>query len=243
MRTIGDELLSRLGLLAKAPKVIVDVGCALGEMSTALEARYPEATVLALDCDAGLLEASSATHRLQADAAALPLASGSVDWVIAHGLLPWVETWAPVIEEWRRVLRPGGVLMLTTFGPDTLRECTPRVNTPWPVRIDMHDLGDSLIQAGFEEPVLDVRHFTVRYQSLEKLETDLAGMGLAGLMVLSSVSSVSSAAESGAFNVIFECIFGLCFLGEGARERVGEVSVSLAGLRASLRNRDGREFS
>lgn len=231
MRSIGDELLSRLSLLAASPKIILDVGCALGEMSTDLAARYPAATVLALDADAGLLQASNAVNRVQADAAALPLADGSVDWVIAHGLLPWVETWAPVIEEWRRVLRPGGVLMLTTFGPDTLRECTPCVNTPWPVRIDMHDLGDSLIQAGFEEPVLDVRHFTVRYQSREKLETDLAGMGLAGLTVL------PRSTESGAFGITFECIFGLSFVGERSRGRAGEAIVPLDSLRASLRHR------
>lgn len=235
MREIGDELLSRLSLLAQPPKVILDVGCALGEMSTQLEALYPDATVVALDQAAELLQASPAKHRLQADAAALPLASGSVDWVIAHGLLPWVETWAPVIEEWRRVLRPGGVLLLTAFGPDTVRECVPRVDTPWPVRIDMHDLGDSLIQAGFEEPVLDVRDFTVRYSSLAKCEADLAGMGLVGLTVLAPGAGEAEG-RAASIEVSFEIIFGVSFIAtvEEAQARLGEARVSVDSLRGTL---------
>lgn len=171
-------MLSRLACFSRSPKVILDVGCGLGEMSEALAKHYPEATIISLDLDHALLQAIGVGHLVQADAAALPLKSGSVDWVVAHGLLPWVETWTPVIEEWRRVLVPEGVLILSALGPDTLRECEPKVNTVYPVRVDMHDLGDILVKAGLLEPVLDSAHFTIRYQALSRLEADLSGMGL-----------------------------------------------------------------
>lgn len=176
-RQTGDEMLSRLACFTVKPKVILDVGCGLGDMSAALAKLYPEASIISLDLELALLQAGDAASPVQANAAALPLKTGSVDLVVAHGLLPWVETWTPVIEEWRRVLAPAGVLMLSALGPDTLRECEA-VNAIYPVRVDMHDLGDILIKAGFLEPVLDAAHFTIRYQALSRLEADLSGMGL-----------------------------------------------------------------
>ena len=176
-RQTGDDMLSRLACFTLKPKVILDVGCGLGEMSAALTKLYPEACVISLDLEHALLQAAELSAPVQANAAALPLKTGSVDLVVAHGLLPWVGTWTPVIEEWRRVLVPEGVLMLTALGPDTLRECEA-VNATYPVRVDMHDLGDILVKAGFLEPVLDAAHFTIRYQTLSRLESDLTGMGL-----------------------------------------------------------------
>lgn len=183
MRQTGDEMLARLSCFTLQPKLILDIGCGLGEMSAALAKLYPGARVISMDADQAMLEAGLAPHRVQAGAGALPLRSGSVDLIIAHGLLPWVETWTPVMEEWRRVLRPAGVLMLSALGPDTLRECQPKTSTPplWPVRVDMHDLGDILIKAGFLEPVLDVANFTIRYSELSRLEQELSAMGLPGL--------------------------------------------------------------
>lgn len=169
-------MLQRLACFSQKPKVILDVGCGLGEMSEALAKLFPEAKVISLDLEFALLQANG--YSVQASAAALPIKTGSVDWVVAHGLLPFVETWTPVIEEWRRVLAPEGVLMLTALGPDTLHECEAKVNTVYPVRVDMHDLGDILVKAGFLEPVLDSAHFTIRYQALSRLEADLSGMGL-----------------------------------------------------------------
>lgn len=201
-RQTGEDMLSRLACFTLKPKVILDVGCGLGEMSVALATLYPEAQVLSLDLEHALLQASHAALPVQADAAALPFKTGSVDLVVAHGLLPWVSTWTPVIEEWRRVLVPEGVLMLSALGPDSLRECVTSGDSPYPVRVDMHDLGDILVKAGFLEPVLDAAHFTIRYQALSRLESDLTGMGL---------PQFTCKPSSEGLQVTFECIWAHTF--------------------------------
>jgi malonyl-CoA O-methyltransferase len=82
----------------------------------------------------------------------------------------------------QRVLEPGGLLMFSTLGPDTLRELraalpqqgdTQRVH-PF---IDMHDLGDALLQAGFADPVMDMEMLTLTYASLDELFADLRTTG------------------------------------------------------------------
>lgn len=241
MRQTGDELVSRLSLLTLQPKVILDVGCATGELSLALKERYPEAVIISLDLDHGMLAHGRPACPVQADTQALPLRAESVDLVVAHGVLPWVGEWAPVLKEWRRVLRPEGVLMVTALGPDTLKSCYAKDPTPWPVRIDMHDLGDALIQAGFHEPVLDVRDFNIRYTDLSRCETDLAGMGLVGLSLDLNAFTVTARGvtpPSGRHNLEFEFIFALTFaphLRDGFSDDDGVTRVPLDALRAALR--------
>jgi len=96
-------------------------------------------------------------------------------------MLQWCDP-DPVLAEFRRVLSPGGCLTLTSYGPDTLRELRtawaavevrPHVN----LFIDMHDLGDALVRAGFAAPVLDVERYTLNYADVPALLRDLKSIG------------------------------------------------------------------
>jgi malonyl-CoA O-methyltransferase len=87
-----------------------------------------------------------------------------------------------VFRECRRVLKPGGLLTFTTFGPDTLVE----LRRAWAAAdghthvnrfIDMHDLGDALVRSGFAEPVMDVERFTLTYAEVRDLMRDLKAIG------------------------------------------------------------------
>ena len=118
---------------------------------------------------------------LCADATRLPLADASVDLVFSNLLLPWCDPDA-LFAELRRVLAPRGLLTLTGLGPDTLKE----LRAAWAavdghVRvaefIDMHDLGDALVRAGFAAPVLDVERYTLRYTDVRGLAADLKATG------------------------------------------------------------------
>lgn len=100
---------------------------------------------------------------LAADTHRLPLPDACADLIWSN--LAWHQFADPeaVLAEWYRVIRPGGLLMLSAFGVDTLRGLPGLAAGlgPFP---DMHDIGDALVAAGFAEPVMDVERITLGYQ-------------------------------------------------------------------------------
>jgi malonyl-CoA O-methyltransferase len=168
--------------------VVLDAGAGTGHASRALKRRYPKATVVALDSSLEMLKVGGKQQswlrpfgRVCADAQALPLADGSVDLILSNLMLQWCDPDA-VFAEFRRVLRPQGLLSFSAFGPDTLRELRTawgQVDTHSHVHqfIDMHDLGDALVRNGFAAPVLDVERFTLQYLDVRKVAADLKATG------------------------------------------------------------------
>ncbi|WP_319380451.1 malonyl-ACP O-methyltransferase BioC [Thiomicrorhabdus sp.] len=120
---------------------------------------------------------------INADAYRLPFANGSVDLIVSNLMLQWCDDPDAVFKEFRRVLRPEGMLMFTTFGPDTLSELRQAWLQADPQNehvnrfIDMHDLGDALIRSGFGQPVMDVEHFTLTYEKPIGVLKDLKAIG------------------------------------------------------------------
>ena len=185
----ATRLLDRLALFALEPAVVVDLGAGTGRVGRQLAALYPDAAVLALDISRPMLECAGSTGavRLVADAHRLPCAAASVDLVLANLLLPWV---APdrVLAECVRVLKPGGLAIMTTLGPDTLvelRRAWASVDEFIHVHgfIDMHDIGDLASRAGFVEPVIDVDRLTLDYADAAGLVGDLRAAGVANSAV------------------------------------------------------------
>ena len=188
-KRVREDLLERLDLVRIAPAVVLDLGAGTGHATQALKRRYRRAQVLALDLSLGMLQAAAAQRRwLQrfdrvcADALCLPLKDASVDLVFSNLLLQWCDPLASALAEVRRVLRPGGFFAFSSFGPDTLRELRsawssvdgdPHVSA----FLDMHDVGDVLVQAGFAEPVLDVERITLTYPDVLSLVRDLKTIG------------------------------------------------------------------
>jgi len=180
-----SRMLERLALFRLEPKSVLDVGAATGAGSAALVALYPEAHVIAVD--ASLPMAWQAAKKapeaavFAGDAHELPVEDHSVDLVFANLLLPWVDPQV-VLREFARVLRRDGLVMFTSFGPDTLlelRRAWSTVDEQIHVHgfIDLHDLGDLTARAGLSEPVMDVDRLQIRYSSLTDLIADLRGTG------------------------------------------------------------------
>jgi malonyl-CoA O-methyltransferase len=189
-RQVRDELLGRLDVLRMQPAAIVDLGAGTGQGTIALKRRYPGSRVVAMDLAPGMLQQARKRQtllrrfdRVVADAAALPLGDATVDMIFSSLMLQWCNEPDRVLRECRRALRPGGVLHFTTLGPDTLVELRRSWQAADPAHahvnrfIDMHDLGDALVRAGFAEPVLDVERYTLTYDDARQLMRDLKDIG------------------------------------------------------------------
>lgn len=188
-REIADRLLERLDYVRLEPRRVLDLGCGTGYAIPPILRRYRGAQVIALDFALSMLQRARRRGGwlrrplcLCADAETLPLAEGSVDLVISNATLQWCNAPEQTFQECLRVLRPGGLLMFTTFGPDTLKELRAAWSeidgyshvSPFP---DMHDLGDALVRSRFADPVMDAERLTVTYERLTDLMADLKGVG------------------------------------------------------------------
>jgi malonyl-CoA O-methyltransferase len=185
---VREDLLQRLQLVTLVPHVVLDAGAGTGHASRALKRLYPKAQVVALDSSLQMLKVAGKQQswlrpfeRICADAELLPLRDGSVDLIISNLMLQWCNPDA-VFAEFRRVLKPSGLLSFSAFGPDTLRELRTawgQIDAQCHVHqfIDMHDLGDALVRNGFAAPVLDVERFTLQYLDVRKLAADLKATG------------------------------------------------------------------
>lgn len=186
---VAARLLERLELIRLQPARVLDLGCGTGQCAAALAARWPQARIVALDAAAPMLTVARARGLpdvLAADAQALPLASGSTDLVLSNLMLQWCEAPA-VFAEVMRVLRPGGLWLFSTFGPDTLGE----LRAAWAQAdagahvhafTDLHDLGDQLLAAGFADAVMDAERLTLSYGSLDALLAELKALGAANAL-------------------------------------------------------------
>jgi malonyl-CoA O-methyltransferase len=186
---VGEELFERLELFDFNPALILDLGAGTGRFSGRLKRRYRRSRVIALDLAPGMLR-EAARHqrwlrrfdRVCADAAQLPLSSASADVVFSNLMLQWCAPPDGAFAEVRRVLKPQGFFTFSTLGPDTLmelRDAWGEVDARTHVNrfLDMHDVGDALMRAGFTEPVLDVERLTVTYVDVGSLMRDLKSIG------------------------------------------------------------------
>jgi malonyl-CoA O-methyltransferase len=205
LREAGMNMLARLDLVALQPRRILDVSCRTGFCTQQLRERYPNADIFAVDPDAAMLEyAQQAAPALSvdwicADSAKLPLRGQAVDLIVANLCVPWCVDLKKLLREWRRVLRPEGLLMFTSLGPDTLVELQAQ-DVRLPHFPDMHDLGDELVQAGFADPVLDVEHFTLQYRNWEQL--------LYELRVTKMIDTLPAPSDVPPLAVTYEVVYG-----------------------------------
>jgi len=259
-REVCDRLLERLDYMALQPARVLDVGTGTGYGLAHLHARYAEAELCALDIAPAMLAAArarlpqptwtqralarvmsrsnEAAHMLCADMGRLPLAANSVNLVWSSLALQWAHDLEATFKGFHRVLAPGGLLMFATFGPDTLKELraafseiddAPHVNH----FIDLHDIGDMLIHAGFSSPVMEMEMLTLTYGDLKTLMRDLKGIGAhnaaadrrRGLLGKSAWTRLERAYESqrleGRLPATFEVIYGHAWAGDKTQREDG----------------------
>lgn len=197
-RLTADEMLSRLPFLAIKPENVLDLGCGTGRNLSQLQKHYPKARIWAVDIAEAMLKYARrqqgrdtllskwlpgrvAAPFIAGDAEMLPFADNSFDLVFANLTLQWCDPTASFLEL-QRVLKPGGCLMFSTLGPDTLTELrqawatvdeSPHVNR----FLDMHDVGDAMTRAAFGDVVLDVDMQRFHFASIKAVMRSLKDLG------------------------------------------------------------------
>ncbi|MBY6204372.1 malonyl-ACP O-methyltransferase BioC [Halomonas denitrificans] len=187
---VADRLIERLDGLRFQPNTVLDLGAGPGRQARVLADRFGDADVVAMDLALPMLHRARREAgwrgrrfaRVAGDAHALPLADASVDLLYSNLMLQWCDDLPAVLNGLRRVLRPGGLLLISTFGPDTLaelREAWARVDEGEHVHrfTDVQTVGDALVRSGFMEPVLDTDWLTTTYRSPRDLLDELRSIG------------------------------------------------------------------
>jgi len=204
-REIGKRLIERLELIKFTPQTILDVGAGTGFISRGLDKFYKKSRVLSMDIAPRMLQVARSKSGwlnnswinkcfgnqayICGDAEFLPFADNSVDLIISNLTLQWCGELERTFAEFKRVLKPEGLLMFSSFGPDTLKE----LRESWRMAdtntdsnqesmhvndfIDMHDMGDALLRAGLSDPVMDVDNITLTYSDVYQLMRELKALG------------------------------------------------------------------
>lgn len=218
-REVDGRMQERLEFIRLAPGLILDLGCSCGGSVAGLRQRFPAAWLFGLDAEPAMLRQVKGMPVVTARAQSLPLRAESVDLVWSNLLLHWLEERASALAEIRRVLKPGGLFLFSTLGPDTLKELRgafPEGHSPLLSFTDMHIWGDLLVDAGFDAPVLDREDLTLSYQTfsglLEELRRSSAGLvpGRGGLTTAGHWRQVAAnyPHRAAAWPVTLELVFG-----------------------------------
>jgi malonyl-CoA O-methyltransferase len=193
-REVCTRALERLDLVKLDPGAIIDAGCGTGFAAPGLHKRFPRATLVGLDIAPAMLQRSRSripgwkkwigSNRevfVCGDNERLPIRSACVDMLWSNLAFQWANELTAVFAECQRVLRPGGLLIFTTFGPDTLKELRTACAGDGKIHvnrfIDMHDIGDMLIGSGFADPVMDMEYLTLTYTDVHSLMRELKAIG------------------------------------------------------------------
>lgn len=260
-KEVGNRLFERLDYIKLKPDVILDAGAGTGHFVSALSKKYKQSQVIGLDLAVPMLKKVRKRGRfwrkpgcICGDLESLPLADKSVDLIFSNLALQWVNNLEMVFKECLRVLKPGGLLMFTTFGPDTLKE----LRASWSVVDemthvshfpDMHLVGDALVSARLADPVMDVEHISLTYGEVSSLMRDLKTLGASnmsaersrGMMGKDRMSAMKAAYEAhrvdGRLPASYEVVYGHAWAPESMPQTQvsGETRVPLTVLQSKSR--------
>lgn len=266
---VARRMGEKLEVILLQPDLLIDWWSALGAGAGLLEAAYPKARQLRVEPDAAWAERSRAqarrpwwtSARWNGGAVEVALESDAIapgaGLIWANMMLHAVVDPVALIERWHGLLRVDGFVMFSCLGPGTLRELrTLYARLGWPAPtpgfVDMHDLGDMLVQAGFADPVMDQETLTLRWPSATALLAELRGLGgntapdrAAGLRTPRWRARLEHelaalAAPDGSIGLSVEVAYGHAFKA-APRLRAGEATtVSLDDMRAMVRSSHGR---
>lgn len=241
-KEIAKRLTERLDYIKHSPKTVLDAGSGTGFVTQDLLKRYPRSSVIALDIAYSMARKSQQQGgwfrkplAVCADAEKLPLKPESIELLISSLMLQWSNDLKQTLSGFHSVLAPNGLLLFSTFGPETLREMRESWatvdNVPHTSNfLDMHEIGDALLQSGFINPVTDMEMITMTYANVRQLMRDIKQIGASnthserskGLMGKQKLKAFEAAYEQFKTNeklypASWEVIYGHAWVGEGLK--------------------------
>lgn len=172
---IATRLLAKFPDLNISPQRILDLGCATGQQTSQISKLFPAADVIGLDIAYDMVKFASNKNKgtyVCTNAINTPFANQIFDVVFANCIFPYIPDINLLALELKRILKPNGVLLFTSYGPDSFAPIQVHSHN----YIDMHDLGDILHNVQFY-PVLEMEKLYFTYNSLNDLTDDLIQSG------------------------------------------------------------------
>lgn len=260
---VSRRMADRLPVIRLQPARVLDWWSHTGGSAQELRTAYPKAQRLQLEPDAAARTAplQRATPwwtlpRLRG-AAPLPLLQaqlqpGCADLVWANMGLHRVDDPQQAFQQWHRALAVDGFLMFSTLGPGslgTLQAIYRQAGWPPPFApfVDMHDLGDMLLAAGFADPVMDQEQLTLTWSSAQAGLDELRQLGgnahparAPGLRTprwhqLLQQLWLQTADAGGRVSLTFEIIYGHAFKAQPRAAVAATTHVALEDLRSMAR--------
>lgn len=212
---ISTRLLERLAVIRIQPQIIVELGASTGILTSLLNRAFPDAQLLAIDQSQAALAYANKKKRVTnklvsaicSNSSQLPVPEHTADLIIANLVPLWCDNLPAMLKEIKRVLKPGGLVICSSLGPDTLKELDGYLQQSirLPIHdklIDMHIVGDELMHAGFTEPVMEMEFQQVIYPNLHELIQELRTLRL-----LAQSDIIVSTSQDKAM-LTFEIIYG-----------------------------------
>ena len=268
---VARRMAQRLELIRLKPERIVDWWSYVGAGSEPLDKACPRAQRTVVEPTEALVERSRALHRApwwRIGGSKVEIVGedqptpGGAQLVWANMMLHAVKDPPALMARWQQALSADGFVMFSCFGPDTLRELRAlyqRLGWPAPTIpfVDMHDLGDMLVHAGFADPVMDQEMLTLTWADPQALLTELRGLGgnasperFAGLRTPRWRQTLehelqSLAGPDGRLRLSFEIAYGHAFKAAPRLQAGTPTTVSLDDMRALVRSgrRRGKDQS
>jgi malonyl-CoA O-methyltransferase len=254
---VARRMAARLEIVKTRPTRILNWWARQGGGHELLRRYGPRARIQAVETPAVLqrLAEQSSWWRRWWPLRAVPLADDAVpprsaQLLWSNMMLHWAADPVEVMRRWHEALEVDGFVMFSCFGPDTLREvrtvfqhlaCGP-AGVDF---VDMHDLGDMLVHAGFADPVMDMETLTLTWDSSERMLAELRSLGrnlhpqrFAGLRTPRWCERWLAGLPRGGdgrWALTFEIVYGHAFKPAPRVKVAAQAQVSLDDMRAMVR--------
>jgi malonyl-CoA O-methyltransferase len=193
---ISDNLFKKLDMIKPRSNLILDLGCGTGRNGKILKDKFKKIKLINYDFSINMLrEARKKQNNLTnsyletddlnfvcGDIEELPFPKNTFDIVWSTSSFQWCNNISNTFKEIQLILKPGGLFIFSTFGPNTLFELkniTKEISKYQKTNdfISIQYIKNILDTEGFKNPIINSEDFCIAYKDVTKLFLDLKKIG------------------------------------------------------------------